>query len=114
MIWGGDDILSTYIESVVAGHVGWNVLRLMKNSGAQTLNHALHEYCPDILIILQSVRNVSDDHALQLMCAHPGMQVILVNLENNYINVLSRYQILATRSEDLILVIEDELRLHRS
>jgi DNA-binding NarL/FixJ family response regulator len=108
VIWGNEDLLSSSVELLLAGREEWEVVSLLHEEGPNAFLLAVEAVQPDIVIIHPGCRQDPIELLLQLLQDHPAIRVILINLENNFLEIYSKQNLLVKETSDLISVIEIE------
>lgn len=107
-MWGGDDLLGSSIEGLLAAKQDWNVIRVPSCEDLRALVYIMETAHPDIIIAHQKHLKILTDIPLQVLRDHPNTRLVTVNLEDNLIGVYSNQIILAREFSDLVAIIEDQ------
>lgn len=108
VIWGGDDLLGSSIEGLLAAKQDWKVIRVPGCEDLKALLYVMETARPDIIIAHQEHLKKLSDIPLQVLRHHPNTRLVTVNLEDNLIGVYSNQIIPAREFSDLIAIIEDQ------
>ncbi len=108
MVWGDEGIFRSSVLYYLASKGDWNVVNPPNNGCVYTLIEYVEMNQPDIVIIVQDFQKEPAHLILRLLSDHPAIKVILLNLQNNFIEVYSKKNILPQDASDLFSVIEKE------
>lgn len=106
ILWGNDDLLSTYVEHLLTNQKGWKVVNLTIGHKVDEVLRVMNKVNPHIVIIQMGDRPYNSSVPTILLQGHPDLQVVTLNLNNNLMEVYSKQDILINSADDLISVIE--------
>lgn len=109
VLWGGNDLLDSSIESILTVHSDWKVVCVPGTECLDTLNQVIENTNPSIVII--RCKETITQHALpiQLIHDHPAINVITLGFENNTMEVYSKQTITINQVSDLISILADRI-----
>ena len=99
ILWGNDDMLSSYVEKLLTSHNGWKVISIPIKQKVGDVVQMAAEVDPH-LIIIQNGGYPRDIDILEVMT---------LNLNSNLMEIYSRQETLIKSAVDLISVIEAKL-----
>jgi len=108
VLWGDEDLLSTYLKQLLSSQKGWKVVSLPGETKAKEVLTIVAEIKPNfVIVVIQPEESPSDNGAAaKLLENDPNLQILTLNLNNNLMEVYSKKNVLINSSEDLISVIQ--------
>jgi hypothetical protein len=106
-IWGGDNILSSFIELILAAREEWQVVRLTSKEDLDALLLESGDALPEIIIVHQECGDPAD-LPIHFMHDYPVFKVIMLNLKDNTMEVYNRQKFMVKQSSDVIFALESE------
>jgi len=106
VLWGKEDLLVSSFGYYLASQKNWQVVGISKKESIEILDQAVKETDPDFVIIRLGEYNVTTLLPMQLLQRHPSLKVITVRLENNSMEVYSKYTRETKKATDLISVLD--------
>ena len=106
VLWGQEDLLSSFVELYLTAQKGWNVVNISIEQNLEILIQAIDKLNPDVVIIQQGDRTCHSTVPAVVLQNHPWLKVITLNLNNNLMEVYSKQNILVKSASDLIAVVE--------
>jgi len=106
VLWGNNDLLSSYIEHFLTTQKDWTVINLSIEQKLETVIEVVDEVNPNIVIIQMGERTDASGAPTILLRDHPDLQVITLSLNNNLMEIYSKQDILIQSATDIISVIE--------
>ena len=106
LLWGNDDLLSSYIQDLLTGQKGWKVICIPIEDEVDMVLQVVHREQPHSVIIQSGDRSSIPFIPTLLLQINPNLVVMTLNLNNNLMEVYSKQDILIRSSSDLISVIE--------
>ena len=108
VLWGREDLMVSSFKFYLASKKDWQVVSLSKKESIDTLSRLVREMDPDFVIIRLGEFNVTTLFPMQLIQEHPSLKVITVRLENNLMEVYSKYSKETMKTTDLITVLDNK------
>ena len=106
LIWGGDDLLSAAIESLLIVRPDFQVTINPGHGGFAALNAALTTLKPNIVIVSRKELSDPKDLTRLLMQEYPSEKVIAIGYESTCLEIYSKHKVQLKDASDLIAVIE--------
>ena len=106
VLWGNDDMLSSYVEVLLTTQNGWEVVNLPIERTLGEVLRTIDMTNPEIVIIQQGDRNCDSAAPAILMQSCPNLQVLTLSLTSNIMEVYSKQDILIKSAVDFISIIE--------
>ena len=116
ILWGRDDLLAQAMEFFLKAGEIWEVIRIPADQGICSVVEKVQRIKPDVVILYQGkygddsdplMKLIQDQPELRAIADQPELKVIIVSLENNLMQVYSKYSIMVREASDLLSVIED-------
>lgn len=106
ILWGNDDLLSSYVEYFLVSEKGWNVVNIPIEQKIETVMEVVDKINPNIVIIQLGEQTGDSGAPTILLRNHPDLQVITLSLNNNLMEVYHKQDIQIQSAIDIISVIE--------
>jgi len=106
ILWGREDLLVKAVELFLDARAVWEVIRVSSDSGVDTLVQQIKNAKPDVVILCQGKDAGNSALPIQLIQDQDCMKVVTMSLENNFMQVYSKYSVLVHNVSDLLSVIE--------
>ena len=106
ILWGNDDLLSSYVEHFLVSEKGWKVVNIPIEQKIEAVIEVVDRVNPNIVIIQLGDRSCNSGLPTILLRDHPDLQVITLSLKNNLMEVYRKQDILIQSAADLISAIE--------
>jgi len=106
VLWGHDDLLSSFLEHFLVTRKGWEVINLSISQNLDALVQVLDITGADVLIIQLGDHVIDPCIPQALQQSYPGLRVITLSLNDNLMEVYSKQNILVQSAEDLITVLD--------
>ena len=110
MLMGQDDLLSYSVDLFLTTHKEWHVVNMSFEQNLDTLFQMVAKVNPDVVIIQQGGDSCYSSLPVSLLQDNPSLKVITLNLNDNFMEVYSKQNILVGSSTDLFSVIETQTR----
>lgn len=106
VMWGEDDLLTTYVKSILESQSGWKVVSLSSSETKDNLEKVVHIEKPSAVVMLKGDCPCMANLPVELIQAYPNIKVITLNHRTNFIEVFSKENLLITSAADLISAID--------
>ena len=106
ILWGNDDLLSSYVEYFLRTEKGWEVISIPIELKVDAVIHVVDKINPNIVIIQHGDHPCDSGAPTILLRNHPDLQVITLSLKNNLMEVYRKQNILIHSATDIISIIE--------
>ena len=106
ILWGNDDLLSSYVEYFLINEKGWKVISIPIEQKVDAVIHVVDKINPNIVIIQHGDQPCDSGAPTILLRDHPDLQVITLSLKNNLMEVYQKQNILIHSATDIISIIE--------
>ncbi len=111
-LWGQDDLLGFSVETLLNTRKEyWDVIRIPDYEGVDVLLQQVEKIKPDVIVLYQPKYIHYSTLPLQLMQNQQWIKVVIVNLENNSVEVISKQQVVIQEDSDLLSIVEGCPRL---
>jgi hypothetical protein len=107
VIWGPDDLLARAMEFFLKAEDTWQVIRISTDQSMEDLFEQIKKMQPDVIILHTGNCAGNTSLAAQLLRDFPNLRVITTSLEDNQMQVYSKYSICIRNASDLLSIIED-------
>jgi predicted nuclease of predicted toxin-antitoxin system len=107
VIWGPDDLLAQAMEFFLKAEDTWQVIRISADQSLEDLFEQIKRNQPDVIILHTGNCGGNTSLAIQLLQDFPNLRVITTSLEDNQMQVYSKYSIRVRNASDLLSIIED-------
>jgi hypothetical protein len=107
VIWGPDDLLAQAIEFFLKAEDTWQVIRISADQSVEDLFEQIKRIRPDVIILHTGNCAGNTSLAAQLLQDFPKLRVITTSLEDNQMQVYSKYSIRVRNASELLSIIED-------
>lgn len=108
VIWGIDNILSTYLEGLLAGKEDWKVIHIANQRDLDAFAHELSDPRYQIIFIGMGSHAGLQKLALAFIQAHQDIRVIMISYDSNCLDVYNKQHFDIKDAAELISVIENE------
>jgi len=106
ILWGNDDLLSSYIEHFLTTQKSWKVINIPIEQKIEAVMELVDKLKPNFVIIQMGDRSCTSGVPTILLRDHPSLQVITLSLHNNLMEVYRKQDIQIQSATDIISVIE--------
>jgi hypothetical protein len=106
VIVGNRDILSASIKTLLLEKSDWLVFGIEETDDVEQFVASVLTFQPDLVIIHQGYCKNPHHPALQLLQDHTDIKVVLLSLEDNFVNVYNKQTILIEETSDLLSVFD--------
>ena len=107
VIWAPDDLLAQAMEFFLKAEDTWQVIRISADQSMEDLFEQVKRIQPDVIILHTGKYAGNTGLAIQLLQDYPDLRVITTSLEDNQMQVYSKYSICIRSVSDLLSIIED-------
>lgn len=107
VIWAPDDLLAQAMEFFLKAEDTWQVIRISADQSVEDLFEQIKRIQPDVIILHTGKCAGNTSLAAQLLQEHPNLRVVTTSLEDNQMQVYSKYSIRVRNASDLLSIIED-------
>ena len=107
VIWGPDDLLAQAMEFFLKAEETWQVIRISADQSIEDLFEQIKKAQPDVIILHTGNCAGNTSLAAQLLQEYPNLRVVTTSLEDNQMQVYSKYSIRVRNASDLLSIIED-------
>jgi hypothetical protein len=107
VIWAPDDLLAQAMEFFLKAEDTWQVIRISADQSIEDLFEQIKRSQPDVIILHTGNCAGNTGLAAQLLQEYPNLRVVTTSLEDNQMQVYSKYSIRVRNASDLLSIIED-------
>ena len=107
VIWAPDDLLAQAMEFFLKAEESWQVIRISADQSTEDLFVQIKRIQPDVIILHTGKCAGNSSLAAQLLQEYPNLRVVTTSLEDNQMQVYSKYSIRVRNASDLLSIIED-------
>ena len=107
VIWGPDDLLAQAMEFFLKAEDTWQVIRISIDQSIEDVFEQIKRIQPDVIILHTGNCAGNTSLAAQLLLDYPNLRVITTSLEDNQMQVYSKYSVRVRNASDLLSIIED-------
>jgi chemotaxis response regulator CheB len=93
-----EDLISRGDELSCTGIIGKSTSELMA---------AIEKIQPDVLVMCHKTHNTLPVRFLDILARYPGMRIITVSTDDNYMHIYGKQKVLMRNSSDLLSIIQN-------
>ena len=106
IFWGQDDLFTQAIISFLEARKTWKVVRIFSEQGIDFLMEQVKAHHPAV-VILSLGDCAFDEHLLMpVIQSQPELKVVVVSLENNFIQVFQKQNLMIHDASELLSIID--------
>jgi len=111
VLWGHEDVLGHSVEILLGARKDWTLVRVPEYRDIDQFCNEVDKIKPDVVVIYN--RGFSSDIILpiKLIANHEWIKVVIVNLDNNSVEVVSKQKVVIQEDSDLLSIVEGCPRL---
>ena len=106
VIWGEENVVSSYIKGSLGGRNYWNVIQISKIEELDQAVNSLPQQPDEIILIGQGNYNALTDETLKIINARQNIKIIMISFDSNVMDVYSKKAVHVTQASDLVSVID--------